>query len=90
MISSHMAAIGQEGDDVDHCEVLHLPSSEEGAALSVDSSRRPARISHGCAILEKCPDDTNAIADFQSLASTYKFLLDESLHCQFDALLHRA
>uniref|UniRef100_N1R1E8 Pre-mRNA-splicing factor cwc23 n=1 Tax=Aegilops tauschii TaxID=37682 RepID=N1R1E8_AEGTA len=62
-----MAVTGREGDDdVDHYEVLRLPSGEEGAALSVEridkAYRTQSRLRH--------PDDPNATADFQSLASS--------------------
>uniref|UniRef100_A0A453J4D8 J domain-containing protein n=1 Tax=Aegilops tauschii subsp. strangulata TaxID=200361 RepID=A0A453J4D8_AEGTS len=79
-----MAVTGREGDDdVDHYEVLRLPSGEEGAALSVEridkAYRTQSRLRH--------PDDPNATADFQSLASSYKILRDEPLRRQFDARL---
>ncbi|XBH58591.1 hypothetical protein VPH35_080000 [Triticum aestivum] len=81
-----MAVTGREGDDdVDHYEVLRLPSGEEGAALSVEridkAYRTQSRLRH--------PDDPNATADFQSLASSYKILRDEPLRRQFDARAKR-
>ncbi|KAF6989772.1 hypothetical protein CFC21_007067 [Triticum aestivum] len=82
-----MAAMGQEGDDVDHYEVLRLPSGEEGAALSVEQIEKAYRTQSRLRHPDKRPDDPNATADFQSLASSYKFLRDESLRRQFDARL---
>ncbi|KAI4967099.1 hypothetical protein ZWY2020_031056 [Hordeum vulgare] len=69
-----MAAMGQEGDDVDHYEVLRLPSGEEGAALSVEQIEKAYRTQSRLRHPDKRPDDPNATADFQSLASSYKFL----------------
>ena len=83
-----MAAMGQEGDDVDHYEVLRLPSGEEGAALSVERIDKAYRTQSRLRHPDKRPDDPNATADFQSLTSSYKFLRDESLRRQFDARLH--
>lgn len=82
-----MAATGQDGDDVDHYEVLCLPSGEEGAALSVEQIEKAYRTQSRLRHPDKRPDDPNATADFQSLASSYKFLRDESLRRQFDARL---
>nr|BAK04100.1 predicted protein [Hordeum vulgare subsp. vulgare] len=82
-----MAAMGQEGDDIDHYEVLRLPSGEEGAALSVEQIEKAYRTQSRLRHPDKRPDDPNATADFQSLASSYKFLRDESLRRQFDARL---
>ncbi|KQK23767.1 dnaJ homolog subfamily C member 17 [Brachypodium distachyon] len=82
-----MAATGQVGDDVDHYEVLRLPSGEEGAALSVEQIEKAYRTQSRLRHPDKRPDDPNATADFQSLASSYKFLRDESLRRQFDARL---
>uniref|UniRef100_A0ACD5WFW0 Uncharacterized protein n=2 Tax=Avena sativa TaxID=4498 RepID=A0ACD5WFW0_AVESA len=83
-----MAATGQhDGDDVDHYEVLCLPSGEEGAALSVEQIEKAYRTQSRLRHPDKRPDDPNATADFQGLASSYKFLRDESLRRQFDARL---
>ncbi|KQK22234.1 hypothetical protein BRADI_1g65977v3 [Brachypodium distachyon] len=79
-----MAAMEQ---DLDHYEMLRLPSGEEGAALSVEQIEKAYRTQSRLRHPDKRPDDPNATADFQSLASSYKFLLDESLRRQFDARL---
>lgn len=83
-----MAATGLDGgDDVDHYEVLCLPSGAEGAALSVEQIEKAYKTQSRLRHPDKRPDDPNATADFQSLASSYKFLRDESLRRQFDARL---
>ncbi|CAM0907506.1 unnamed protein product [Alopecurus aequalis] len=83
-----MAATGlQEGDGVDHYEVLCLPSGEEGAALSVEQIEKAYRAQSRLRHPDKRPDDPGATADFQALASSYKLLRDESLRRQFDARL---
>uniref|UniRef100_A0A0E0CUW1 J domain-containing protein n=1 Tax=Oryza meridionalis TaxID=40149 RepID=A0A0E0CUW1_9ORYZ len=82
-----MAAMGQEDDDVDHYEVLCLPSGEEGAGLSLEQIEKAYRTQSRLRHPDKRPDDPNATADFQRLASSYNFLRDESLRRQFDARL---
>lgn len=81
-----MAAMGQE-EDIDHYEVLCLPSGEEGAALSIEQIEKAYRTQSRLRHPDKRPDDPNATADFQLLASSYKLLRDESLRRQFDARL---
>ncbi|XBH96402.1 hypothetical protein VPH35_086794 [Triticum aestivum] len=67
-----MAVMGREGDDdVDHYEVLRLPSGEEGAALSVERIDKAYRTQSRLRHPDKRPDDPNATADFQSLTSSY-------------------
>ncbi|KAG8073367.1 hypothetical protein GUJ93_ZPchr0006g40991 [Zizania palustris] len=82
-----MAAVGQEEENVDHYEVLCLPSGEEGAALSLEQIEKAYKTQSRLRHPDKRPDDPNATADFQRLASSYKFLRDESLRRQFDARL---
>ncbi|KAF8780086.1 hypothetical protein HU200_001743 [Digitaria exilis] len=82
-----MAAMGHEDDDVDHYEVLCLPSGEEGAALTVEQIEKAYRTQSRLRHPDKRPDDPNATADFQLLSSSYKLLRDESLRRQFDARL---
>jgi DnaJ homolog subfamily C member 17 len=82
-----MAATGQEGDDIDHYEVLCLPSGEEGAALTIEHIEKAYRTQSRLRHPDKRPDDPNATADFQLLSSSYKLLRDESLRRQFDARL---
>ncbi|CAM0870566.1 unnamed protein product [Alopecurus aequalis] len=83
-----MAAPGlQDGDDVDHYEVLRLPSGEAGAALSVEQIEKAYRAQSRVRHPDKRPDDPGATADFQALASSYKLLRDEPLRRQFDARL---
>uniref|UniRef100_A0A8R7QKN8 J domain-containing protein n=1 Tax=Triticum urartu TaxID=4572 RepID=A0A8R7QKN8_TRIUA len=83
-----MAVMEREGDDdVDHYEVLRLPSGEEGAALSVERIDKAYRTQSRLRHPDKRPDDPDATADFQSLASSYKILRDEPLRRQFDARL---
>ncbi|KAK3150416.1 hypothetical protein QOZ80_3AG0232870 [Eleusine coracana subsp. coracana] len=82
-----MAATGQEEDDIDHYEVLCLPSGEEGAALTIEQIEKAYRTQSRLRHPDKRPDDPNATADFQSLSNSYKFLRDESLRRQFDARL---
>ncbi|XP_051208483.1 uncharacterized protein [Lolium perenne] len=82
-----MAATGQDGDDVDHYEVLRLPSGAEGAALTVEQIEKAYRTQSRLRHPDKRPDDPNATADFQTLASSYKLLRDEPLRRQFDARL---
>ncbi|KAG8099929.1 hypothetical protein GUJ93_ZPchr0013g35913 [Zizania palustris] len=81
-----MAVVGQE-EDVDHYEVLCLPSGEEGAALSLEQIEKAYRTQSRLRHPDKRPDDPSATADFQRLASSYKFLRDESLRRKFDARL---
>ncbi|KAL6660249.1 hypothetical protein ACP70R_002371 [Stipagrostis hirtigluma subsp. patula] len=82
-----MAAPGQEEDDIDHYEVLCLPSGEEGAALTIEQIEKAYRTQSRLRHPDKRPDDPNATADFQRLSSSYKLLRDESLRRQFDARL---
>ncbi|CAN6302390.1 unnamed protein product, partial [Urochloa humidicola] len=82
-----MATTGQEEDDVDHYEVLCLPSGEEGAALTIEQIEKAYRTQSRQRHPDKRPDDPNATADFQRLSSSYKLLRDESLRRQFDARL---
>ncbi|WVZ55382.1 hypothetical protein U9M48_006048 [Paspalum notatum var. saurae] len=82
-----MAAIGPEADDIDHYEVLCLPSGEEGAALTIEQIEKAYRTQSRLRHPDKRPDDPSATADFQRLSSSYKFLRDESLRRQFDARL---
>nr|CAB3505048.1 unnamed protein product [Digitaria exilis] len=77
--STSMAAMGHEDDDVDHYEVLCLPSGEEGAALTVEQIEKAYRTQSRLRHPDKRPDDPNATADFQLLSSSYKLLRDESL-----------
>uniref|UniRef100_A0A0D9VPA0 J domain-containing protein n=1 Tax=Leersia perrieri TaxID=77586 RepID=A0A0D9VPA0_9ORYZ len=80
-----MAAMSQEEEDIDHYEVLCLPSGEEGAALSLEQIEKAYKTQSRLRHPDKRPDDPNATADFQRLASSYNFLRDESLRRQFDA-----
>lgn len=82
-----MAAMGQEEDDIDHYEVLCLPSGEEGASLTIEQIEKAYRTQSRLRHPDKRPDDPNATADFQRLSSSYKLLRDESLRLQFDARL---
>ncbi|OEL27208.1 hypothetical protein BAE44_0011780 [Dichanthelium oligosanthes] len=82
-----MAAMGQADDDIDHYEVLCLPSGEEGAALTIEQIEKAYRTQSRLRHPDKRPDDPNATADFQLLSSSYKLLRDESLRRQFDARL---
>ncbi|CAD6209461.1 unnamed protein product [Miscanthus lutarioriparius] len=82
-----MAATGHEEDDIDHYEVLCLPSGEEGAALTIEQIEKAYRTQSRLRHPDKRPDDPNATADFQLLSSSYKLLCDESLRRQFDARL---
>ncbi|KAL6907680.1 hypothetical protein ACP4OV_002719 [Aristida adscensionis] len=82
-----MAAAGQEEEDIDHYEVLCLPSGEEGAALAVEQIEKAYRTQSRLRHPDKRPDDPNATADFQRLSFSYKLLRDESLRRQFDARL---
>jgi DnaJ homolog subfamily C member 17 len=82
-----MAATGQEEDEIDHYEVLCLPSGEEGAALTIEQIEKAYRTQSRLRHPDKRPDDPSATADFQSLSNSYKFLRDESLRRQFDARL---
>jgi curved DNA-binding protein CbpA len=83
-----MAVTGQQdGDNVDHYEVLRLPSGEEGAALSVKKIKKAYRAQSLLRHPDKRPGDPNTTVDFKSLKSSYEFLLDESLRRQFDARL---
>ncbi|XBI17779.1 hypothetical protein VPH35_059742 [Triticum aestivum] len=80
-----MSVTGQEWHDDGHYEVLRLPFGEEGMALSVERIEKAYKTQLRLRHSNKRPGDPNATTDFQSLASSYKFLRDESLHCQFDA-----
>jgi len=82
-----MAATGQQEDDIDHYEVLCLPSGEEGAALTIEQIEKAYRTQSRLRHPDKRRDDPNATADFQRLSSSYKLLCDESLRRQFDARL---
>ncbi|XP_037424889.1 dnaJ homolog subfamily C member 17-like [Triticum dicoccoides] len=78
-----MAAVA----DVDHYEVLRLPSGEEGEALSVEQIDKAYRAQSRLRHPDKRPDDPAATADFQGLVTSYRLLRDESLRRQFDARL---
>lgn len=76
-----MAAVA----DVDHYEVLRLPSGEEGEALSVEQIDKAYRAQSRLRHPDKRSDDPAATADFQGLVTSYRLLRDESLRRQFDA-----
>ena len=75
-----MAATGHEEDDIDHYEVLCLPSGEEGAALTIEQIEKAYRTQSRLRHPDKRPDDPNATADFQLLSSSYKLWI----RCRID------
>ncbi|XP_050220223.1 uncharacterized protein LOC126670516 [Mercurialis annua] len=73
--------------DIDHYEVLGLPSGEEGAKLTENeiskAYKKKALVLHP----DKRPDDPNAHDNFQKLKSSYEILKDEKARKLFDDLL---
>nr|CAD1835174.1 unnamed protein product [Ananas comosus var. bracteatus] len=76
-----------EEEEIDHYEVLRLPSGEEGARLTLDqidkAYKGQSRVRHP----DKRPDDPSATADFQRLRASYDVLRDEAARRSFDARL---
>lgn len=76
-----------EEEEIDHYEVLRLPSGEEGARLTLDqidkAYKGQSRVRHP----DKRPDDPSATADFQRLRASYDVLRDEAARRAFDARL---
>ncbi|OAY84549.1 dnaJ homolog subfamily C member 17-like [Ananas comosus] len=74
-------------EEIDHYEVLRLPSGEEGARLTLDqidkAYKGQSRVRHP----DKRPDDPSATADFQRLRASYDVLRDEAARRSFDARL---
>ncbi|KAF8377772.1 hypothetical protein HHK36_031157 [Tetracentron sinense] len=73
--------------EVDHYEILGLPSGEEGAKLTVKEISK----AYKSKALELHPDkrlnDPNAHANFQKLKSSYEILKDEKARKLFDDLI---
>ncbi|KAL5791293.1 hypothetical protein ACOSQ2_006181 [Xanthoceras sorbifolium] len=73
--------------DVDHYEVLGLPSGVEGARLSEKEISKAYKFKALELHPDKRPDDPNAHANFQKLKSSYEILKDEKARKLFDDLL---
>ncbi|XP_019184946.1 PREDICTED: dnaJ homolog subfamily C member 17 isoform X2 [Ipomoea nil] len=73
--------------DVDHYDVLGLPSGEEGAKLSEKEISKAYRLKALELHPDKRPDDRNAHANFQRLKTSYEVLKDEKARKLFDDLL---
>ena len=69
--------------EVDHYQMLCLPSGEDSAALTIEQIDKAYRTQSRL----RRPDP-NATADFQRLSYSYKILRHESLRREYDAL-HR-
>ena len=73
--------------DVDHYNVLGLPSGEEGAKLSEKEISKAYRVKALELHPDKRPDDPLAHANFQKLKTSYEILKDEKARKLFDDLL---
>lgn len=73
--------------DVDHYNVLGLPSGEEGAKLTEKEISRAYKAKALELHPDKRPDDPNAHDNFQKLKSSYEILKDEKARKLFDDLL---
>ncbi|KAL5789705.1 hypothetical protein ACOSQ2_004593 [Xanthoceras sorbifolium] len=73
--------------DVDHYEVLGLPSGVEGAKLIEKDISKAYKFKALELHPDKRPDDPNARANFQKLKSSYDILKDEKARKLFDDLL---
>lgn len=73
--------------DVDHYNVLGLPSGEEGAKLSEKEIAKAYRLKALELHPDKRPDDRQAHANFQKLKNSYEILKDEKARKLFDDLL---
>ncbi|KAH7575754.1 hypothetical protein JRO89_XS02G0209200 [Xanthoceras sorbifolium] len=73
--------------DVDHYEVLGLPSGVEGAKLIEKEISKAYKFKALELHPDKRPDDPNARANFQKLKSSYDILKDEKARKLFDDLL---
>ncbi|KAF2288946.1 hypothetical protein GH714_022963 [Hevea brasiliensis] len=73
--------------DIDHYNVLGLPSGEEGAKLTQKEISKAYKLKALELHPDKRPDDPNAHANFQKLKSSYEILKDEKARKLFDDLL---
>lgn len=73
--------------NVDHYNVLGLPSGEEGAKLSEKEISKAYRVKALELHPDKRPDDPQAHANFQKLKTSYEILKDEKARKLFDDLL---
>ncbi|KAJ4829551.1 hypothetical protein Tsubulata_017161 [Turnera subulata] len=73
--------------DVDHYNVLGLPSGEEGAKLTEKEIQKAYRAKALELHPDKRPDDPNASTNFQKLKSSYEILKDANARKLFDELL---
>ncbi|XP_059653882.1 uncharacterized protein LOC132300700 [Cornus florida] len=74
-------------DEVDHYNVLGLPSGEEGAKLSNEDIKKAYRLKALELHPDKRPDDPNAHTGFQKLTTSYGVLKDVQTRKLFDDLL---
>ncbi|GAB4850554.1 hypothetical protein Ancab_029863 [Ancistrocladus abbreviatus] len=73
--------------DVDHYQVLGLPSGEEGANLKIEDITKAYKLKALKLHPDKNPDDPDAAANFQKLRSSYDVLSNEKTRKLFDDLL---
>lgn len=73
--------------DVDHYNVLGLPSGEEGAKLTEKEIAKAYKLKALVLHPDKRPDDPNAHENFQKLKLSYEVLKDEKARKLFDDLL---
>ncbi|KAL8540052.1 hypothetical protein ACS0TY_001590 [Phlomoides rotata] len=73
--------------EVDHYDVLGLPSGEEGSRLSEQEINKAYRSKARELHPDKRPDDPNAHANFLKLQTSYSVLKDEKARKLFDDLL---
>ncbi|WCJ33112.1 DNAJ heat shock N-terminal domain-containing protein [Euphorbia peplus] len=73
--------------DVDHYNVLGLPSGEEGAKFTDKEISKAYKQKALELHPDKRPDDPNAHANFQKLKSSYEILKDDKARKLFDDLL---
>ncbi|KAJ4962992.1 hypothetical protein NE237_022931 [Protea cynaroides] len=73
--------------EIDHYEILGLPSGEEGANLTEKEISKAYKIKALELHPDKRPNDPNAHSEFQKLKSSYEILKDEKARKLFDELL---
>ena len=73
--------------NVDHYNVLGLPSGEEGAKLLEKEISKAYRLKALELHPDKRPDDPQAQSNFQNLKTSYEILKDEKARKLFDELL---
>ncbi|XP_043714382.1 dnaJ homolog subfamily C member 17 isoform X1 [Telopea speciosissima] len=73
--------------EIDHYEILGLPSGEEGAKLTEKEISKAYKFKALELHPDKRPNDPNAHTEFQKLKTSYEILKDEKARKLFDDLL---